>query len=165
MLDRVASRSLHSHRPLTAFVGIIASDTDPSDSDGNRWTPERADASAELIGLRVLVVEDEFLLGIMTEEELLSLGCEVLGPFTTLSAASEAIRTEEFDIAILDINLDGQMVFPLADRLVERGIPFLFLTGYASLTIPERLRPAPRLTKPLQRASLVKAMRRIVSQA
>jgi CheY-like chemotaxis protein len=165
MLDSVASRPLQHCRSLTAIAGIVAGGSDPSDPRGKWRSLERARPSGDLLGIRVLVVEDEFLLGLMAEEELCSVGCEVLGPFTTLSSATEAVRTKEFDVAILDVNLDGEMVYPLADDLAARRIPFLFLTGYASLSIPTRLRSAPRLAKPLQTATLINAIRRLVSQA
>jgi DNA-binding response OmpR family regulator len=98
--------------------------------------------------LRVLAVEDEFLLSEVLAEDLRGAGYEVIGPFGTLPEALEAARREPFDLAVLDINLRGTMVFPLADRLLESGIPFLFLTGYGSAETPARFSSIPRVPKP-----------------
>lgn len=96
----------------------------------------------------VLVVEDEFLLACMLEDDLHSIGCTVIGPFPDVPSAMNAIRTSSFQAAILDINLNGEMSYPLADELCARGIPFLFLTGYTAFNIPERYKAFPRLAKP-----------------
>jgi CheY-like chemotaxis protein len=114
-------------------------------------------------GSRVLLVEDEFFVAIDVEDTLQSLGCETIGPFARLEVATEAARNERFEVAILDINLDGSPVFPLADELADRGIPFLFLTGYAAADLPEAYRTRPRLQKPFDRAAVARALRELLS--
>lgn len=101
-----------------------------------------------LDGLRVFVVEDEFLLSLSLQDDLADAGCSVIGPYATLAAAIEASRRETFDIAVLDVNLDGQPSYPVADELRRRGIPFVLLTGYGIADLPERLAGAPHVSKP-----------------
>ena len=108
-----------------------------------------------LRGLRVLVVEDEFLLAIAVEENLRAAGCVVVGPIGALGPAIAAARTETFAAAVIDMNLNGTMAYSLADQLAERGIPFLLLTGFDRADLPERLRTAPRITKPYDPMALV----------
>jgi CheY-like chemotaxis protein len=93
-------------------------------------------AEAGLAGKRVVVVEDEALVAILIEELLEDCGCSVLGPCGTLEAALEVARTETFDMAVLDVNLRGVKVYPVADMLTERHVPFLFLSGYGDGAIP-----------------------------
>jgi DNA-binding response OmpR family regulator len=112
--------------------------------------------------MRVLIAEDEFLVAIQLEEDLRSAGCSILGPFTTLERATQASRREAFDLAILDINLDGQMVYPLAEELSARGVPFIFLSGYVRSDLPERFRWAPQLNKPHDPAALRKQIETLV---
>ena len=90
----------------------------------------------ELIGKRVLVVEDEMLVAMLVEDTLQELGCEVVGPVPSVSKALNATRTEVFDVALLDVNLAGQKVYPVAEALEERGIPFVLLSGYGQYAIP-----------------------------
>lgn len=98
--------------------------------------------------MRILIVEDEFLPALILEEELRSAGWETLGPFSNLSEARSASLTNQFDIAVLDINLNGELVYPLASDLAARGIPFIFLSGYIGRDLPEHFRNHPRLSKP-----------------
>src|ERR1044072_7398657 len=108
-----------------------------------------------LNGKTILLVEDEFLLALQLEELLQSRGATVLGPFRKLGDAMQAAQREEFDFAILDVNLNGTMVYPLADDLLARGIPFLFLSGYSLANLPERFRAVTRLNKPCDRGLLI----------
>lgn len=107
-----------------------------------------------LEGRRVLIVEDEFFVAALIEDTLQSFGCETVGPFTTLELGLQASRQENFDIAILDVNLNGKMVFPLADELLARGRPFVFLTGYASDNLPEAYRKLRRIQKPFNSSGI-----------
>jgi len=116
-------------------------------------------------GVRILVVEDEFLLACSLEEDLRANGAAVVGPCCDLEQALAALRRGSFDAAILDINLNGVMVYPLARELMARGIPFLFLTGYATLDLPEEYRSLPRLSKPYSPAALASAIQSIVAKA
>ncbi len=85
---------------------------------------------------RVLVVEDELLIAMLIEDILADSECRVIGPFSDLNDAMVAARNETFDIALLDVNLCGQKVYPVADLLDQRGIPFLFLSGYGGDAVP-----------------------------
>src|SRR5690348_9428474 len=92
----------------------------------------------ELRGLRILVVEDNFLVADTICEILADRGCEVVGPAPSLERGWKLAREEALDGAVLDVNLSGEVSFPLAKALAERGIPFLFLTGYDdSAAVPE----------------------------
>jgi AmiR/NasT family two-component response regulator len=113
-------------------------------------------------GLRILIVEDEFLLAMSLEDDLVAAGCSPIGPFVDLASATEATRREEFDLAILDVNLNGQVIYPLADELVSRGKPFILATGYGAASLPERFRSLPRLPKPYDAASLIREIGRTV---
>ena len=115
--------------------------------------------------MRILIAEDEFLVGVHLEEDLRSAGCSIVGPFSTLEMATRASHRERFDVAILDVNLNGDMVFPLADELSARGIPFIFLTGYISADLPERFRKSPQISKPHDPAVLLKEIQTAVPKA
>src|SRR5215213_151250 len=80
----------------------------------------------ELKGLRILVVEDEAAISLLLEDMLLDFGCEVIGPAARLSAALEAVSRESLDIAILDVNVAGEPIYPVAEALDARKIPFVF---------------------------------------
>jgi len=111
-------------------------------------------------GLRVLIVEDEFLLALSLEDDLVSAGCVTIGPFANLADATEATRREDFDLAILDVNLNGEVIYPLADELQSRAKPFVLLTGYGAESLPPHFRHLPRLPKPYDFASLLKEIGR-----
>ena len=113
-----------------------------------------------MTGRRVLVVEDEVLVGMLIEEMLLDLGYEIAALSTHLDQAIALAKTAEFDIALLDINLNGQQSFPVADVVRARGLPFLFATGYGSRILPEPYRDAPILQKPFSLAELKGALQR-----
>ena len=119
----------------------------------------RQAAAKFLSGKSILLVEDEFLLAIQLEELLQSLGGTVHGPFGKLDDALEAAQRDDFDLAILDINLSGTMVYPLADDLRARGVPFVFLSGYGVSNLPERFRTVTRLNKPCDPNTLIAALR------
>jgi DNA-binding response OmpR family regulator len=95
------------------------------------------------------------------EDLLADLGYEVIGIAADLRRALALARDSVFDFAVLDINLAGDMSFPVADVLRERGIPFLFVSGYTSAGVPEAYRNEPRLGKPLRTSDLAAAIRRI----
>jgi CheY-like chemotaxis protein len=105
----------------------------------------------DLKGLRILVVEDEYLLADDLSHALATAGAEVLGPVASIDEAKRMIAGEvRIDAALLDINLRGEMVFPVADALDARGIPFAFTTGYDHGAIPDRFSERPRLVKPFK---------------
>jgi DNA-binding NtrC family response regulator len=88
---------------------------------------------AELSGMKILVVEDEVLVAMASADLLADSGYTVAGPVSSVTQGMRLIEQEAIDGAILDINLRGEMVFPLADALAERSIPFVYVTGYGKL--------------------------------
>jgi DNA-binding response OmpR family regulator len=105
-------------------------------------------ASASLAGFRVLVVEDDMLIALEIEQTLQGLGCVVVGPVGKLDAALRMADSAALDAAILDVNIRGGHVFPVADRLRARGVPFALASGYGDWALPPAFRNQPRLTKP-----------------
>jgi CheY-like chemotaxis protein len=110
---------------------------------------------------RALVVEDEVLVGMLLEEMLHELGYELAALSTHIDEALALARTATFDVALLDINLNGRQSFPVADAIRARGLPFLFATGYGSRILEAAWRDVPILQKPFSldelRAALAKA--------
>lgn len=103
----------------------------------------------DIAGLRILVVEDEYLVAMAVEATLMSFGCEVVGPHARLPAALAAAEDAALDGAILDVNVAGEEVWPVAEVLARRGIPFVFATGYdGEAVLPGHWRMAPFLKKP-----------------
>ena len=116
-----------------------------------------------LTGRRVLVVEDEYFLADDLGRALTQLGAEVLGPVATRAEAFELLSTgERIDLAVLDINLQGESVFPVADTLLEQGVPFLFATGYDQTAIPAQYQQVPRWEKPFAPEALAQALSMIM---
>jgi PAS domain S-box-containing protein len=105
-------------------------------------------------GNRLLIVEDESLVAMELGECLSALGFEVVGSVSTLAAAKEIAVKKEFDGAILDINLAGELVYPVADILMERKKPFVFVTGYRPEAVDARFKDIAILQKPVDRAIL-----------
>jgi DNA-binding response OmpR family regulator len=93
-------------------------------------------SGARLAGLRVLVVEDEMLISMMIEDVLADQHCVVVGPFNRVPDALQAAQTQPLDLAVLDVNIAGIKVYPIAEQLHVRGIPFLLLTGYGNSAVP-----------------------------
>lgn len=105
----------------------------------------------KLQGLRILVAEDELLVLLMLENMLREIGCQIVGPVATVDAVLEAIGRDDFDGALLDMNLHGGRITPAVEALVARGIPFLLCTGYGRSPCEDPvIRDAPRLTKPFR---------------
>lgn len=105
----------------------------------------------------VLVLEDEPLIAMMTSGLIKELSGTVLGPFANTRAAEGALGAD-IDLAILDVNIAGDFAYPLADRLVERGVPVIFVTGYHIGAIEPRFAGRPVLTKPVDRDELAVAL-------
>ena len=89
-----------------------------------------------LSGKRVMVVEDELLVAIFIEDVLADVECIVVGPFSRVQDALVAAESELIDFAVMDVNVSGIKVFPVAYLLEKRGVPFLFLTGYGQAALP-----------------------------
>lgn len=97
---------------------------------------------------RILIVEDEAMISMLIEDMVVDFGCEVVGPAARLDHALTLALQEDFDLAVLDINVDGTVIYPVADVLRFRGIPFIFATGYDFRTLPQRFQGSPTLSKP-----------------
>jgi CheY-like chemotaxis protein len=110
-------------------------------------------------GLRVLVVEDELLIALALEDILLSLDCEVVGPVAQVDEALQLATSEPFDGALLDVNVRGRLVYPVAEALMARSVPIVFCSGYSDTGImPSRFRSMPQVPKPYDDRILVRAM-------
>ncbi|TIQ22836.1 MAG: response regulator [Mesorhizobium sp.] len=103
------------------------------------------DEVRDLRGVRILIVEDDWVLAGDLAKYFGNMGAVVLGPAATVEHAS--MHTELAEAAILDVNLNGRRVFPIADELMRRGVPFVFFSGDEDIIIPERLRHASNLRK------------------
>ncbi len=112
----------------------------------------------KLEGLRVLVVEDEMMVSMLIEDMLSDLGCIVVGPAARLDEAVELVNAGGIDCAVLDVNLGGQPIFPLADLLREKGRPFAFATGYGDAGLREVDRGSPVLQKPFREGDLARVL-------
>lgn len=113
---------------------------------------------SDLKGLRVLVVEDEGAIALMIEDMLESLGCEIAASVARLAEACKTAAEIEADLAVLDVNLDGQLVFPVAALLRERQIPIVFSTGYGASGLPDEFNGTPVLGKPFSTTELQQAI-------
>jgi DNA-binding response OmpR family regulator len=118
----------------------------------------------ELQGLRILVVEDNFLVAEDLRELLSRQGCDVVGPVPRVEQGLGLLAERELDGAVLDVNLGSEDCFPIAAALQERRVPFVFLSGYSDrLSIPDSFADVPMLSKPVDAARLVSAARAIFS--
>ena len=115
---------------------------------------------AQAASRKVLLVEDEALIGMMMVDILSELGYAVIGPITNVSEASAAATNGDFEYAVLDINLKGELVYPVADLLIASAVPFVFVTGYSAERIDKRYAAVPTLQKPLQKKDLQNAFAR-----
>jgi CheY-like chemotaxis protein len=122
-----------------------------------------AQAGRSLNGVRILVVEDNFLAAEVVRDMLESSGCAVVGPVGRIADALRLAESEALDVAILDINLNGERCFPIACALRQRGVPFVFLTGYDDESIiPIELRPTRRLGKPVFGPQLMAVLAEVI---
>jgi DNA-binding NarL/FixJ family response regulator len=116
-----------------------------------------------LTGMRVFLAEDEFLIALAVAEELEAKGCTIVGPFQNVAAARAAAIGESFDFALLDINMNGEMAYAVADEVAARQIPFVFLSGYSASALPERFRDIPAISKPCDPTILMKKLSQLLS--
>jgi CheY-like chemotaxis protein len=119
--------------------------------------------NSPLSGRKVLVVEDEMIVVWLLEDMLVDLGCAIVGPANSVNQALAMIDAEAFDAAVLDVNLDGQMSYPVADALTARGMPFVFSTGYDKDTLRDGYRTFPVLQKPFHRSELGDALAKLLT--
>lgn len=119
---------------------------------------------AFLIGKRILLVEDEALISTMVEDMLTDIGVIVIGPATTIHSALALAESEALDGAILDVNVRGQHIEPVASSLFTRGVPVLFATGYGGIGLPQGGNAA-LIEKPYTLDKLLKGLARVMGNA
>jgi two-component SAPR family response regulator len=111
---------------------------------------------------RVMIVEDEALIAMTIAHLVASYGYEVVGPFGKVSRALDSLHEEPVDAAVLDVQLDRDIVFPVAAELAARKIPFAFLTAHQAQTFPEKFKGMQRVSKPFQQSELKRTLSRLI---
>ncbi len=147
--------------PAGLSASIVAGPDGPNEGSSdmtNTAGTERAPGGA---ARRVLVVEDEMLIGMLLEDMLADLGHSVVAVVPRVNEALIRIKNKDFDLAILDVHLNGQSVFPVADSLIEQGIPFMFATGYGERGLPDTYRGRPILQKPFAKDDLERVLQEV----
>jgi len=109
-------------------------------------------------GRRILLAEDEYLIAEAMRRNLEKAGAIVVGPVASVVAALALVESEQIDGALLDVSLRDQKIFPVAEALAARGIPFLFTTGYGEMDLPTKWRSSPRCEKPVDLATAAQAL-------
>ena len=117
-----------------------------------------------LRGLRILVVEDEMVVAMLLEDMLADLGCEVVGPASRVEEALRLAGSQAIDGAVLDVNVAGAEVYPVAEALAQRGIPFVFATGYGTVGLRDDYRGSPTVQKPFRQDELARIIIEAISQ-
>jgi CheY-like chemotaxis protein len=148
--DVYSFHSLEDGEPIAEAPSMAWDDPRDAMSNEGSGSPLRLN----LHDLRILVVEDNLLTADAIQDLLETGGCEVVGPAPTVAAALELIASTTLDGAVLDIDLHGTVSFPVAAALIERNIPFLFLTGYDDLVVPPQYQAMRRLEKPFDMRQL-----------
>src|SRR3546814_1044209 len=111
--------------------------------------PEEESKYVVWAGKRILLVEDEILIAMDMRNRMVDWGCTVVGPVSRIDQALDVVETERLDAAVLDINIDGERIDSVAARLLDRDIPFVFTTGYATgPVLPERFAGISAVQKP-----------------
>jgi CheY-like chemotaxis protein len=116
-------------------------------------------------GMRVLVVEDELMIRMLLQGMLTDLGHTVAAETGAINEAMTLAKQAEFDLALLDVNLNGEPITPVVEILIERGVPFVFASGYGKSGVPEPYRAAPALQKPFQIEALAAAIAAAAAKA
>ena len=114
---------------------------------------------------RILIVEDEYLIRMLLEDMLSDLGHDVAASVGSVAEARDLASDGNFNCAILDVNVDGHEIFPVADILAQRGMPFVFVTGYGEGSLPDAYRDRPTLQKPFQSEHLAETLTNLLSLA
>jgi len=120
-------------------------------------------SDTDLAGQRVFVVEDESLVMMLIEDSLADAGCEIAGMASRVDDALEKAAALSYDIAVLDVNLNGRQTFEVARCIAERGIPYVFATGYGPASLLADFRHVPILQKPFQQQDLETALRQALA--
>jgi DNA-binding response OmpR family regulator len=121
--------------------------------------------NTELNGRRILVVEDDYLVASLIQDVLETAGCVVSGPIPRLPQAVGAAEADTCDAAVLDVNLGGNQVFPVAEVLSRRQIPFVFVTGYGAGVLPDEHHGRPMIRKPFRIDELLSVVAHLVKPA
>jgi DNA-binding LytR/AlgR family response regulator len=113
-----------------------------------------------LQGTEILIVEDDYFAAAELQQNLEDVGADVVGPFSTAAQAQDLLRRRKRGVsaAVLDINIAGSMIFPLAEMLRDANIPFVFATGYDGRAIPAEFQTVPRLLKPVEKRLLLHSL-------
>jgi DNA-binding NtrC family response regulator len=111
---------------------------------------------------RILIVEDEYLIRLLLEDMVAELGYEVAAIAANIDDGKAQASKAEVDLAILDVNIDGVQVFPVAEILKGRNLPYVFITGYGQQGLPEQYRQTPTLQKPFQMQDLKTTLGRVL---
>ena len=119
----------------------------------NLGTPKRS----------VLLVEDEVMIRLMLADMLEELGYRVAGEAGDIDEAVRLVQATDFDIALLDVNVNGKVISPVAEAVSLRGLPFVFATGYGAQGLPEKFRDRPAVQKPFQADTLARAIETALS--
>jgi CheY-like chemotaxis protein len=126
---------------------------------------EPSTAPGTVGGKRVLVVEDELMIRMLLEGMLSDLGHTMVAEAGSIEEALSLAKQAEFDVAVLDVNLNSQPITPVAELLVQRGVPFVFASGYGQRGVPDGFRQSPTLQKPFQIEALAQAIDAALAKA
>jgi len=156
---QLAGQTLFNWRPegLQCTISVPRDDMTPVKGRNGHANPDAIAAPPSTItvaGNRIMIVEDEALVAMALRESLDEMGFSVLGPFNRISEAMIALRNNHIDAAVLDVNLGGEMIYPLADVLAADHVPFIFITGYGAEEIEPRYTGVPVLQKPIESDAL-----------
>jgi len=122
-------------------------------------------AQTPLAGVKILIAEDEVMIGLLLEDILLTFGAEVSGPFSSRIEVLNALSEARFDLVALDVNMRGEYMYDVAITLQEQQTPFVFISGYRQLPdCPPSLYGAPRLTKPFTASELLNIIKDALPQ-
>lgn len=121
-----------------------------------------SDPTTHLVGRRVLIVEDEYLIAMELERWLENAGAEVAGPVPNVKQALALIDALPLDAAILDVNLKGEAVYTVADSLRDRDVPYVFATGEVEIANRSDYRSRPKLEKPILDTELLRAVSKLL---
>lgn len=143
---------------LSSAPRLIRGDHSPSESV--RAGMSMTSRTSTLQDLRVLIVEDETLVAMLLEDMLVDEGCKIAGVAPRLAASLDIIgkAPDSFDVAILDVNVAGEPVFPVAEALAAADKPFVFATGYGNAGLPATWRHRPTIQKPFGQAEVASAI-------
>ena len=139
--------------------GLIREPAGASSSFVSQLSEKSAMSDGSPAKRRILVVEDEMLIGMLLEDMLTDMGYHVVAIVPRLKEALAAVERESFDLAVLDVHLHGESAFPVAEALIAKGVPFIFATGYGERGLPENYRSRPVLQKPFAKDDLERLLK------